>query len=82
MTIKSITEAYAHVPNSFEVISETEYEQMLKNKNPNVNLAVKKILPKTMSVSNKEVSEFLVGYNFKGEIIFKYLANSVNIQYQ
>jgi hypothetical protein len=82
MTIKSIIEAYAHVPNSFEVISEIEYEQMLKNKNPNVNLVVKKILPKTMSVSNKEVSEFLVGYNFKDEIIFKYLANSVNIQYQ
>jgi hypothetical protein len=82
MAIKSITEAFAHVPQSFEVISHKEYNEMVKHKNPNAETAIMKILEKPMAISSDKMCDFLVGYNFEGKQLFKYLANSVNITYK
>lgn len=77
--IKSISEAYSQQPVTLTVLSE-KYAQKCHDK-PD---ACKEIKIETIVIGNSSVGDVFmayVGYNFKGEKIFQYKCDSMNVHY-
>ena len=72
MKIKSITEAFSMQPNYFSVCAydHKHGDECLKEINEELQPDGENILIK-----------YYVGWNFNDKMIFKYLANSVNVHY-
>jgi hypothetical protein len=82
MQIKSITEAFAHVPITHEVISDAGYQKLVKENNALAKTAVKKILPSITQLGSSEQCDTFLVCNFQDKVMYRYLAKSVNVQYK
>lgn len=74
----SITEAFSMQPAAFSISTQASYDGY-------ENLEVRKTFIKEIKFETIRIGgspiEVYVGYNFEGQKIFQYLANSVNVHY-
>lgn len=77
--IKSISEAFSMQPRHLE-ITEMSYYEKCKNE------AAKKEFIKVIKLEDKgqypDKELYYVGYNFEGDKLFQYIANTVNVHYE
>jgi len=74
--IISISEAYSQQP-VFELVNTEKFAQ--NNRLPNTVCV--RIEEERVAVNTDKQCSFYIGYNLKGEMLFKYLADSVNVHY-
>ena len=72
--IKSISEAYSMQPISLEINPKCLPENLRDNEPVEIK---EEVIQTTENIR----TSFYVGYNSKGKMIFKYLANACNVHY-
>ncbi len=75
MKIKSITEAFSMQPASLMVVD----EKYRSKTHPEGD--IKEIKEGNKQVSTDKLISVYVGYNFNGEKLFEYIAESVNVHF-
>ncbi len=84
--IKSITEAFSMQPNTFETKNQIQHENTIKYSNSIANRDCKEIIFEKHVIGHKcgdPLEElYYVGYNFEGQKIFQYIANTVNVHFE
>ncbi|HWY33891.1 MAG TPA: hypothetical protein VNX68_04550 [Nitrosopumilaceae archaeon] len=79
--IKSISEAFSMQPVVLEIMNQAKYENYFDKPN-----ACKEIKLERLLIGHKcgnPVEEiYYVGYNFEGQKIFQYIANTVNVHFE
>lgn len=74
--IKSITEAFSMQPESFHVYKVKGNEDCLR---PTLIAEIR--LEESAGLYDNEPEYYYKGYNFQGQLLFQYIARTVNVQY-
>lgn len=78
--IKSISEAFSMQPVTLSISDQENYDKCAKANLSHAPDLCKEIRHDKIMLDGK-LTSFYVGYNFKGEQIFRYLVSAVNVHY-